>query len=78
MRFHKFTALIVLVSALEVASAEVVDLTPKWDRETVLANPDKGWYHHYYDNGIDKYLLKRDADLDRFSRLRRPVAEGQP
>ena len=26
------------------------DLTPKWDTVSVLENPHKGWYHHYYDN----------------------------
>ena len=44
--------------------AGVFDLTPNWDRESVLENPDKGWYHHYYDNGIDRYLPKSDADLE--------------
>lgn len=44
--------------------AEPFNLAAFWDSTTVLENPDKGWYHHYYDNGIDHYLLNKDADLD--------------
>jgi hypothetical protein len=47
-------------------AARTIDLTPLWDSTAVLRNPDKGWYHHYFDNGIDKYLTKTDADLDDF------------
>jgi hypothetical protein len=43
-----------------------VDLTPMWDSNKVLKNPHKGWYHHYYDNGINKYLVGSDSDLDNF------------
>lgn len=34
------------------------DLTPKWDTVSVLENPHKGWYHHYYDNGHLNYKGK--------------------
>jgi len=27
-----------------------------WDNKTPLDNPHKGWYLHYYDNGITKYF----------------------
>lgn len=31
-----------------------------WDNKTVLKNPHKGWYLHYYDNGIDIYFDKEN------------------
>jgi len=37
------------------------DLTTKWDTLRVLKNPDKGWYHHLLDNGIDKYQIENDS-----------------
>ena len=43
-----------------------LDLRPLWDTNRVLINPDKGWYHHYPDNHIDKYRIARDADLLEF------------
>jgi hypothetical protein len=40
-----------------------IDLTGRFDATTPLPNPHKGWYHHYFDNGIAKYLPKQDSDL---------------
>jgi hypothetical protein len=40
-----------------------IDLRPHWDDRTALANPHKGWYHHYPDNHVNKYLIRDDADL---------------
>jgi hypothetical protein len=42
------------------------DLTPFHDAGRVLANPHKGWYHHYPDNHINKYEIARDNDLLEF------------
>ncbi len=64
MRFLHLVSAVLLLSFGGSLSAGVVDLTPNWDRETVLSNPDKGWYHHYYDNGLEKYLLTSDSDLE--------------
>jgi len=55
-----------LAAGLSRGASQTVNLTPLWDTARVLKNPDKGWYHHYYDNSLDKYLLKSDADLDDF------------
>jgi len=33
-----------------------------WDNTTPLDNPHKGWYLHYYDNGIEKYFDKENPD----------------
>ena len=42
------------------------DLQPQWDTLRPLANPDKGWYHHQLDNGIDSYQIKSDSVLATF------------
>lgn len=39
------------------------DLTSKWNDKIAIENPHKGWYHHYFDNHIEKYLLDKDSDL---------------
>jgi hypothetical protein len=41
-------------------------MRPKWDDRIALKNPDKGWYHHYPDNHVDKYIVRDDADLLQF------------
>lgn len=58
-------ALIMCLSGLNL-SAQKTDLTGKWDTTRALANPDKGWYHHMLDNGINKYLVQDENDLFRF------------
>lgn len=45
------------------------DLTPFHDLTTVLKNPHKGWYHHYFDNSIEIYIPSCDADLEEFPGL---------
>ncbi len=40
-----------------------IDLTAKWNDKVALENPHKGWYHHYFDNHVEKYLLSKDSDL---------------
>lgn len=56
---------LLLGAAAQIAAAgpQVMDLRPLWDAEAPLANPHKGWYHHYPDNHIDKYKIARDEDL---------------
>lgn len=54
------------VAAAATARAVVVDLRPDWDAARPLPNPDKGWYHHYFDNSIDRYLVERDEELTQF------------
>ncbi|MEE1314284.1 MAG: DUF4832 domain-containing protein [Faecalimonas sp.] len=38
-----------------IISRGYYDLSDICDDETVLENPDKGWYIHYYDNGLRRY-----------------------
>jgi hypothetical protein len=45
------------------------DLTSVWDTVAVLENPDKGWYHHLYDNGVLKYPITDTTILARFPGL---------
>jgi len=46
-----------------------INLQPFHDYDTPLRNPNKGWYHHLFDNGIDHYLPEQDADLEDFPGL---------
>ena len=39
------------------------DLSSIADHDTVQQNPHKGWYHHWYDNGIKQYPPDRDEEL---------------
>jgi len=48
------------------ACAAEIDLRPSWDASIPLANPHKGWYHHYPDNHIKKYEIRQDSDLTNF------------
>jgi len=42
------------------------NLENQWDTIRPLANPDKGWYYHMLDNGIDKYGISDEAKLKAF------------
>jgi hypothetical protein len=54
-----------LLAPLFVSGAEI-DLRPQRDETIPLANPHKGWYHHYFDNTVEKYLTETDAELTKF------------
>jgi hypothetical protein len=49
-------------------AATTYDLTSSWDTSRVLKNPDKGWYHHYYDNSLSQYYAT-ESDLSSFPGL---------
>lgn len=51
------------VGGLCAAEPRIVELRALWDETLPLANPHKGWYHHYPDNHINKYLVAEDKDL---------------
>lgn len=54
----RFRILIPLLFSMLFAKAQQLvhhDLRGSWDTVTVLKNPHKGWYIHYYDNGIERY-----------------------
>jgi hypothetical protein len=47
----------------EEPATRAIDMRPHWDSQTPLANPHKGWYHHFPDNHPDKYRIAADRDL---------------
>jgi hypothetical protein len=49
-----------------VGRGREIDMRPYWDERAALENPDKGWYHHYPDNHVNKYVIGEDADLVDF------------
>jgi len=40
-----------------------IDMKAHWNEKIPLANPHKGWYHHYPDNHVNKYVIRDDNDL---------------
>ncbi len=40
----------------------MLKLKNRYDDEKLCNNPDKGWYAHYYDNGITKYCAHYDPN----------------
>ncbi len=54
------------VPAGKATGERVIDMRPHWDASIPLANPHKGWYHHFPDNHPGKYVIADDADLLEF------------
>ena len=65
-RTFAVVAVLALSTSPSVLTGREFDLKPQWDDRAPLANPHKGWYHHYPDNHINKYRVSRDDDLLRF------------
>lgn len=51
---------------LSKSYGQEIDLTQYWDKSLPLENPHKGWYHHFPDNHIEKYVINNDSDLTAF------------
>ena len=69
MNITIFSLIIWLLVSCSTSSwliAQKTDLVNKWDTIRPLINPDKGWYHHMLDNGINKYLIQNEKDLTGF------------
>lgn len=49
--------------AAKAGDVRAIDMRPHWDAAIPLANPHKGWYHHFPDNHPDKYAIASDSDL---------------
>lgn len=45
---------------MEATGRNYVDLESLYDESKLCQNPHKGWYLHYYDNGLDHYGTKLD------------------
>ena len=61
MEIGKFM-LLGLAAFAAFGTLSAADLRGLQDDKRVLLNPDKGWYHHYYDNELGKYLSS-DASI---------------
>ena len=48
------------------AGIKTISFETNWDTIRPLANPDKGWYHHMFDNGIIRYLIQNDSTFFAF------------
>ncbi len=60
----KFVAMVLLVLLFSPAlSAKEFDLTKFHNDKIALENPHKGWYHHFPDNHINKYIIKDDSHI---------------
>jgi len=54
--------LFVAFASNSVFSREI-DMKTHWNDQIALQNPHKGWYHHYPDNHINKYVIQEDSHL---------------
>lgn len=70
MNFIKTFIFAAFALSVVVGRAEIqkIDLKPSQDESRLLENPDKGWYHHYYDNSLGIYK-GADADIERVPNL---------
>lgn len=55
--------------SVDPSERHTIDLQPYWDDKTPLPNPDKGWFHHQYDNGTGSYPVTASFDLSTFPGL---------
>ena len=58
--------LVVLTVFQGLSMARQVDMKVLWNDKVPLENPHKGWYHHFPDNHINKYVINKDSDLTDF------------
>lgn len=67
---HKniFVALLLLFSVLAYSSvlSQKIDMKKYWNDKIALENPNKGWYHHFPDKHINKYIIREDSHLLNF------------
>jgi hypothetical protein len=64
--FYLIAGILFSFSSSKNLVAQKTDLVNKWDTIRPLINPDKGWYHHMLDNGVNKYLIQNEKDLTGF------------
>lgn len=65
-QLSKVISLSLLFLFPELSFSREIDLKPFWDDQIPLENPHKGWYHHFPDNHINKYVIADDSDLTEF------------
>jgi len=64
--FFALIAVSILLCCTGNYKTQKTDLQSQWDTLRPLANPDKGWYQHQLDNGIEKYPIASDSVLATF------------
>ena len=52
-----------IVLASNLLFCREIDIKLHWNAQNALENPHKGWYHHYPDNHINKYIIRYDSHL---------------
>ena len=52
-----------IACAHDPAVGRDIDMETHWDDQVALENPHKGWYHHYPDNHVNKYIIGEDSHL---------------
>ena len=57
------SVLLLMVFVNDAALCREIDMKTHWNDQIPLANPHKGWYHHYPDNHINKYIIREDSHL---------------
>jgi len=62
-RLHAVILSLCLVGIQAGVLGREIDMTGHWNDRIALENPHKGWYHHFPDNHINKYVIREDADL---------------
>ncbi len=55
--------LLLIVFAYNSVFCQEIDMKTHWNDQIALGNPHKGWYHHYPDNHINKYIIREDSHL---------------
>jgi len=58
-----FATLVFLFFCSSVSSQTIINMQQRWNDKIPLENPDKGWYHHFPDNSIKRYIIHKDSDL---------------
>jgi len=55
--------LLLIVFTCNMALSQKIDMKIHCNDKIALENPHKGWYHHYPDNHINKYIIRQDSHL---------------
>lgn len=54
-------SIIIILISIACNPQQEFNFQTQWDTTRVLQNPDKGWYHHLLDNGVETYAINNDS-----------------
>ncbi len=64
MHYGVWIMLLLLVSSVvHTLFSQTIDMKTHWNDQIALENPHKGWYHHFPDNHVNKYIIQEDSHL---------------